>query len=113
MSNPAIKDFDVQRRATFPIELTFKADGSAVDITGYTFAASVYNKSRTQSYGDFSVTYVNRSQGKLLFKLTPTQTASFAPDELEYDIKYKQPNNDEFYLLEGTLHISQGYTVIP
>ena len=113
MSSPATKDFDVQRRATFPIDLTFKANGSPVNITGYTFAASVYNKDRTQSFGDFSVTYVDRSQGKLLFKLTPTQTAGFTPNELEYDIKYKQPNNDEFYLLEGTLFVSEGYTVIP
>ena len=112
MSEPAIKDFRVQRRATFPIDLTFKADGSPVNITGYTFAASVYDIDRSQSYGDFSVTYVNRSQGKLLFKLTPAQTATFTPTELHYDIKYKQPDNDEFYLLEGTLFISEGYTVI-
>ena len=112
MSNPAIKDFDVQRRATFPIDITFKANGSAVDITGYTFAASVFSKDRSQSYGDFSVTYTNRSQGKVLFKLTPTQTAALTPNELQYDIKYKQPDNDEFYLLEGTLYISEGYTVI-
>ena len=112
MSNPAVKDFDVQRRATFPIDLTFKADGSAVDITGYTFAASVFSVDRSTSYGDFSVTYTNRSQGKVLFKLTPAQTTALTPNEVKYDIKYRQPDNDEFYLLEGTLYISEGYTVI-
>ena len=112
MSAPATKDFEIQRRATFPIDITFKTNGSPVDITGYTFAASVFNKERTESYGNFSVTYVNRSQGKVLFKLTPEQTAAFIPNELEYDIKYKQPNNDEFYLLEGKLIISEGYTEI-
>ena len=112
MSQPAIKDFKVQRRATFPIDLTFKANGTPVDITGYTFAASVFSEDRSTFFVNFSVTYVNRSQGKILFKLTPTQTESLTLNVLHYDIKYKQPNDDEFYLLEGTLFISEGYTVI-
>ena len=64
------------------------------------------------NFANFSVEYVNRSIGKLKFKLTPTQTEGFTLNELEYDIKYKQPNNDEFYLLEGTIFVSEGYTVI-
>ena len=112
MSNPATYNITAQRRATLPLDITFKAGGNPVDITGYTFKASVYSQDRSQSYGDFSVTYVNRSQGKVLFKLTPTQTAAFTPNELSYDVKYKQPNNDEFYLLEGTIFVSEGYTVI-
>ena len=109
---PAVFDFEVNRRSTVPLEITFKTDGVPVNITGYTFAGSVFNKERTQNFGNFSVTYVNRSQGKLLFKLTPAQTEGFSLNELEYDIKYKQPNNDEFYLLEGTIFVREGYTVI-
>tara|TARA_Y100001972_G_C7412520_1_gene213631 strand:+ start:45 stop:389 length:345 start_codon:yes stop_codon:yes gene_type:complete len=111
-NEPAIFDFKVNRRSTVPLEITFKTDGVPVNISGYVFAGSVFNKERTQNFADFDVTVVNSSQGKLLFKLTPTQTEGFTLNELEYDIKYKQPNNDEFYLLEGTIFVSEGYTVI-
>ena len=45
---PAQKDFTVQRRADFPLRLTFKdSTGSAINLTGYTVAASVYDEART------------------------------------------------------------------
>jgi len=110
---PAVFDFEVQRNSTVPLEIQFKTDGNPVNITGYTFAASVFNKEGTQNFANFSVEYVNRSIGKLKFKLTPTQTNGFTPNELVYDIKYKQPNQDQFYLLEGTIFVSDGHTVIP
>lgn len=112
MADPGEYNFTVQRRSTVPLDITFKAGGSVTDITGYTFAASVFTEDRSQNLADFSVTYVNRSLGKVLFKLTPTQTAAFTPNVLKYDVKYKQPDNDEFYLLEGTIYVSEGYTTI-
>ena len=40
------KNFTVQRRADFPLQLRFKdSAGVVTDITGYTVAASVYNLS--------------------------------------------------------------------
>ena len=113
MTNPAIYDFTVQRNSTVPLDITFKAGGIVTDITGYTFAASVFSTDGTQNFANFSVTYTNRSQGKVSFKLTPAQTATFTPNELIYDVKYKEPSNDEHYLLEGTIFVSDGLTTIP
>ena len=48
---PAKKDFTVQRRADFPLRLTFKdSTGSAIDLTGYTVASQVYDESRSTLY---------------------------------------------------------------
>ena len=112
MANPAKHDLEVQRNSTVPLDITFKAGGVVTDITGYTFAASVFSADGTQNFANFAVTYTNRSQGKVSFKLTPAQTATFTPNELVYDVKYKQPNNDEFYLLEGNIFVSDGHTTI-
>lgn len=112
MSNPAKHDLTIQRNSTVPLDITFKAGGVVTDITGYTFAASVFSVDGSQNFADFAVTYTNRSQGKVSFKLTPAQTATFTPNELVYDVKYKQPNNDEFYLLEGNIFVSDGHTTI-
>lgn len=111
-NNPATYDFTIQRRSTVPLGITFKSGGVVTDITGYTFASQVWDKARTHKYADFSVTYTDRSQGKVDFELTPAQTETFTPDELVYDVKYKQPNNKEFYLLQGDLFIEEGHTTI-
>ena len=109
--NPAQKDFTVQRRADFPLRLTFKdSTGTGINLTGYTVAAEVYDESRSTSYGSFAVTYTNRTGGVIDIKLTDTQTAAFTPNELKYDVLLTEPDGDKFYYLEGTLYISEGYT---
>ena len=109
MENPnketAIHDVTIERRATFPLELTLTADGSVWDITGYTFIAQVWDTSRKVKYADFAVDYADRANGKINFKLTPAQTETF-----KLDIKYRQTNNDEKYLMEGTIYMSEGYS---
>ena len=115
MAEPRTGDYDivVRKRSTSPLDITYKSGGNPVDITGYTFAAQVYNKDRSVKYADYSVTYTNRSQGKVLFKLTPAQTETFNVPELEYDVKFRQPDGDEEYLIGGTIYVNEGYTVIP
>ena len=109
--NPAQKDFTVQRRADFPLTLTFKdGNGSAINLTGYTVAAQVYSEDRSTLYASFGVTYTNRTTGTVDIKLADTQTATFSPNELKYDVLLTQPNGDKFYYLEGTLYVSEGYT---
>ena len=109
--NPGVKDFTVQRRADFPLRLTFKdSTGTGINLTGYTVAAQVYNEDRSTNFATFSVTYTNRTSGIVDIKLTDTQTASFTPEELKYDVLLTDGNGDKFYYLEGTLYISEGYT---
>ena len=43
MSNPGKHDLTIQRNSTVPLQITFKAGGVVTDITGYTFAASVFS----------------------------------------------------------------------
>ena len=48
---PGKKNFTVERRADFPIRLTFKdSTGSAINLTGYTVAAQVYNEDRSTKF---------------------------------------------------------------
>ena len=109
--NPAQKDFTVQRRADFPLTLTFKdGNGDAINLTGYTVAAEVYDESRSTSYGSFAVTYTNRTGGVIDIKLTDTQTAAFSPNELKYDVLLVDGSDNREYYLEGTIFVSEGYT---
>ena len=61
---PGKKNFTVDRRADFPIKLTFKdSTGSAINLTGYTVAAQVYDESRSTKYADWAITYTDRANG--------------------------------------------------
>ena len=108
---PAQKDFTVQRRADFPLRLTFKdSTSSAINLEGYTVAASVYDEARTTNYGNFTVAYTSRSGGIVDISLTDTQTSNFTPNELKYDVLLTDGSGNKEYYLEGTLYISEGYT---
>ena len=108
---PGKKNFTVDRRADFPIRLTFKdSTGSAIDLTGYTVAAQVWEQTRTTKYADWTVAYTDRSSGIVDISLTDTQTATFSPSILFYDVLLTEPGGNKNYYLEGKLFISEGYT---
>ena len=107
----ARKNFTVQRRADFPLQLRFKdSAGTVTDLTGYTVSASVYNNDRSTLFANFRVTYTDRPNGLVDLKLSDTDTENFSLAILEYDVKLTDPNGDKFYPLEGKLFISEGYT---
>ena len=108
---PATYNMTVQRRSDHSIQLVFK-DGSnnAIDLTGFTVAAQVWEETRTTKYADFSVAYTNRSTGTIDISLTDTQTATFAPSKLKYDVLLTAPNGLKEYYLEGDIIMSEGYT---
>ena len=93
-------DFTVQRRAdhTESIRLTDSND-QAVNLTGYTIAAQVWDKARTGKYADFTVAYTNRSNGEFSISLSTTQTTQFTPAELVYDVLVLDTNGKREYYL--------------
>ena len=108
---PGEKNFTVQRRADFPLRLTFKdSTGSAINLTGFTVAAQVYDDPRTTKFADFTVTSPNRVSGIVDIKLSDTDTANFTPNVLKYDVLLTDGSGNKEYYLEGTLFISEGYT---
>ena len=108
---PGKKNFTVQRRADFPLRLTFKdSTGSAINLTGYTVAAQVYDDPRSTKYADFTVTYTNRTGGIVDISLSDTDTANFTPNVLKYDVLLTDGSGNKEYYLEGTLFVSEGYT---
>ena len=108
---PGKKNFTVQRRADFPIKLTFKdSTGTAISLNGYTVEAQVYDESRSTKYADWAITYTDRSNGIIDMNLADTDTANFTPNILFYDVLLTEPGGNKDYYLEGKLFVSEGYT---
>ena len=109
--SPATYDMTVQRRSDHSIQLVFKdSSNNAIDLTGFTVAAQVWEATRTTKYADFAVTYTNRSTGTVDIALTDTQTATFSPNVLKYDVLLTNGSGLKEYYLEGNIFVSEGYT---
>ena len=106
-------DFTVQRRSdhTESIRITDSND-NAVDLSGATIAAQVWDKERTGKYADFTIAYTNRTNGEFTISLSSTQTTQFTVDELSYDVLILNSAGKREYYLEGNIFVSEGYTTI-
>ena len=108
---PGIYNFTLQRRSDHAIPLLFKdGNNAAINLTGFTVAAQVWEETRTTKSADFSITYTDRSAGSVSITLTDTQTATFTPDILKYDVLLIDAGGSKEYYLEGTIFVSEGYT---
>ena len=109
--SPGTYNMTVQRRSDHSIQLVFKdSSNNVIDLTGFTVAAQVWEETRTTKYADFTVTYTNRATGTIDIALTDTQTATFTPDLLKYDVLLTNPSGLKEYYLEGNIFVSEGYT---
>lgn len=108
--SPGTYDISLQRRADYSITLQFKdSTNTAINLTGWTVAAQVWNRLRTTKYADFTVTYTNRVTGTVAIALTDEQTDDF-PNEAYYDVLLTNPSGLKEYYLEGVVYVSEGYT---
>ncbi len=108
---PGIYNFTLQRRSDHTIPLIFKDNNNnAINLTGFTVAAQVWEQTRTTKYADFAVSYTDRVNGSVSITLTDTQSATFTPDILRYDVLIIDAGGSKEYYLEGTIYMSEGYT---
>lgn len=108
--SPGQYNISLQRRADYSIALQFKdSTDAAINLTGWTVAAQVWNEGRTTKYADFTVTYTNRATGTIAIALTDEQTTIF-PAEAYYDVLLTNPSGLKEYYLEGIVYVSEGYT---
>ena len=108
---PGTYNMTIQRRSDHAIQLVFKdSNNSAINLTGFTVEAQIWEETRTTKYADWTITYTNRSTGTIDMSLTDTQTANFSPSLLKYDVLLTNPSGLKEYYLEGEIFISEGYT---
>nr|BAR30987.1 phage tail protein [uncultured Mediterranean phage uvMED]BAR30996.1 phage tail protein [uncultured Mediterranean phage uvMED] len=108
---PGSYNMTVQRRSDHNVQLVFKdSSNDAINLTGFTVEAQVWEETRTTKYADWTVTYTNRSTGTIDIALTDVQTATFSPDLLKYDVLLTNPSGLKEYYLEGNIFVSEGYT---
>jgi hypothetical protein len=95
---------------SFTIDLT-NSDGSVMDLSGYTGAASVKKAySSSSAAATFNVT-VNDSTGQLTLELTDTQTAGLEYGRYVYDCVITASGGDKTRVVEGQVVVTPGVTL--
>ena len=108
--HPGRYDDTIQRRVVYDLTLQFKdSDSIPINLTGWTVAAQIWDKTRTTKYADFTVTYTDRVNSLVKIALTDVQTTSL-PDTCYYDVLLTDTTGRKEYYLEGTFYVSEGYT---
>jgi hypothetical protein len=107
---PAVHNIRPQRRADYTLGIVLKDnDGVVINLTGAQVLAQVWDKKRTQKYGDFTVTVSAPTTGAVELLLPYTVTTTL-PAEARYDVMVLRPGGLREYYLEGIVRPSEGYT---
>lgn len=110
MTTPAGYNIRPQRRADFELPLRFKdSTDTAVNLTGWTVLAQVWDKARRVQYGAFTVSVPSASNGEVALTLPYTVTATL-PNECFYDVMLINPSGLREYYLQGVVRPSEGFT---
>lgn len=112
MIQPGVYNIKLQRNADYSVKLEFKdSDGAPINLTLWSAAAQVWDVAHTTKYADFTVEYLDRFNGSIKIKLPYTVTATL-PKEVVYDVLLVNAAGEREYYLEGSITVSDGYTVI-
>lgn len=113
----AQKNWDVDQNTTFTFTVEYKdSNGNPIDITGSTIKMQVRD-TKGGSKLAFTLTSplggitVDGPNGKVVIKMTPTQTNKLFYPKSSYDIMLTDSNLNKTKLLEGFLTLSRSVTI--
>ena len=83
---------------------------SAKDLTGFTGSCKMQRTLNLGSLTGFTVTFVNRLNGKVRISLTNTQTANIADGKYFYELMLTDPNGVVERVIEGIVIVKHPVT---
>lgn len=110
MIQPGRYDITLQQGATFDMAVQYKDSfGAPVNMSGYTVAAKIYNRTGTQQVASFSTPWKAQSSGIFSLRLEAATTSGIT-EQGQYDVLITDPVGDKYYLLEGAVFVNPGLT---
>lgn len=110
MIQPGVYNIKLQRRADYSVELRFlDSNKDPINLTGWSVHSQVWDKGRTVKYADFTISYTDRTDGRIKMSLGAATTETL-PDQTVYDVLLVNTLGEKEYYLEGGIDAEQGYT---
>ena len=112
MIEPGRYNITIHQGATFDLPLQYIASGVAVNMTGYSIEAELWNRLGTVKLADFSVPWTEQVSGRFKLRLTSAVTSGIT-EQGQYDVMFTEPSGDKYYILQGTAFVDLGLTGRP
>ena len=100
----------VDQYADFGRSFQIKSAGSALDITGYSFAASLRERTQSTTGYDFTLTVSDAEQGVVNMSMTDIQTGDIPAGDYVWDLVMIDDSDNRTRLLQGQARVSAGVT---
>ena len=95
----------ITRGTDFAIAMTLEdADGTAINVTNYTFKSEVRRKESTGVAATFTITKTNAGAGAIKLALTQAQTQALPVGKLKYDL-VANDGTDVSQYIQGTITV--------
>lgn len=108
MIQPGRYDITLQQGATFEMTVQYKdSAGVAVNMSGYTVAAKMFNRNGTQQVATFSTPWDVQASGRFKLRLESATTSGLT-EQGQYDVLLTDPIGDKYYILEGAVFVNTG-----
>jgi len=108
---PALYNISIPQNATYKLDFQFKgSDGVPLNMTGYQVLAQLWTINKFKKLGQFTVTWVDRSIGKITLSLNTTDTANISTVGY-WDLLVINPDGTKDYWVRGKTALAVGYTV--
>lgn len=103
------KDIKIEKADSVRLEMQFKQDGVAIDMSGYTDSeAKVLDADTGDELADFTIDYTAAASGTIVLTLTVTQTTDLCPCNGLWYLKVvlaSDPANNSKTVVKGTFDV--------
>jgi hypothetical protein len=107
---PAKYNISLRRRADYRLGIELQnPDGSPISLVGANVYCEIWNEGRTTKYAEFTIEYVNRSNGEINIVLYSHEIDE-VPCEAFYDLMIEDSTGFKQYYMEGMVYVSEGYS---
>ena len=103
-------DLTIDQGSDFAITLTITKSGSAVNLTDYTARAHIRATKESANYVPFTMTFPDRSAGKLTLTLTSTASSNMAAGQYLYDLEITSGADVVTRIIEGKVTLNREIT---
>ena len=92
------------------IDLT-EDDGSPLNLTNYLGSAKIRKYPTSRKYKSFTITFINRQQGRIKISLSNTQTSGLEGGRNYYDMFLTDGNGKVKKVIEGNIIVNESATL--
>lgn len=105
-------NFDLEQGTTFEEEFNLtESDGSPLNLVGYSAAAKIRKYPTSPKYKAFTITFIDRQQGRVKISLDNTQTAGLDAGRNYYDLLLTDGAGKITKIVEGSIIVNETATL--